>query len=231
MVDFAPPLIRGAIVQLIQDMGFVLPNIVSFQYNPEKVTRAFKPWNPFDADATKRTATATQAAPFDPEETYQFTLEFDATNDIELYNPIAMATGVASRIAAVQKLVMPTAGLIGDLVGAAKALAAKGSPAMTEVKKVPLCLFVMGPGLILPVRVTSLSIEVKEFNSMLYPLMADVTLDLRVLTPDAFRCKNSVANDFAKSAYEFTRLQEDALAIANMANALLDARSMLPLTF
>ena len=231
MVELTPPLMRGAIVQLIQDIGFVFPNIISFQYNPAKVTRAFKPWNPFDTDATKRVATATQAAPFDPEETYQFTLEFDATNDIELKNPIAIATGVASRIAAVQKLVMPTAGLIGDLVGAAKALAAKGSPAMTEVKKLPLALLVMGPGLILPVRVTSVSVEIKEFNSLLYPLMADVALDLRVLTPEAFKCKTSVAGDFAKSAYEFTRLQEDALAIANIANAVLDARSMLPLSF
>ena len=48
---------------------------------------------------------------------------------------------------------------------------------------------------------------------------------------EAFKCKNSVAGDFAKSAYEFTRLQEDALAIANIANAVLDARSMLPLSF
>jgi hypothetical protein len=231
VVDVAPPLIRGAIVQLIQDMGFVAPNIISFQYNPEKVTRSFKPWNPFDTDATKKTATATQAAPFDPEETYQFTLELDATNDIELKNPIALTTGVASRIAAMQKLVMPSAGLIGDLVGAAKALAAKGSPAMAEVKKLPLSLFVMGPGLILPVRVTSISIEVKEFTSFLYPLMADVTLDLRVLTPEAFKCKPTVAEDFAKSAYEFTRLQEDALAIANVVNTVFDARSMLPLSF
>ena len=228
MVDIKPPLMRGAIVQLIEDLGFVAPNIVTFQYNPEKVTRSFKPWNPFDADATKRVATATQAAPFDPEESYQFKLEFDATNDIEIGNPIAMGTGIAARIAAIQKLVMPSQGMIGDLVGAAKALAGKGNPAMTEVRKVPLCLFVLGPGTILPVRITSISIEIQEFNAMLYPLMAEVTLDLRVLTPEAFKCRNSVAGEFAKSAYQFTRLQEDALAILNIANSVADARSMLP---
>ncbi len=228
MVDAKPPLMRGAIVQLIEDLGFIAPNIITFQYNPEKVTRSFKPWNPFDADATKRVATATQAAPFDPEETYQFKLEFDATNDLEIGNPIAVGTGIASRIAAIQKLVMPSNGMIGDLVGAATALTGMSNPAMTEVKKVPLCLFVLGPGLILPVRVTSISIEIKEFTSFLYPLMAEITLDLRVLTPDAFKCKKAVAGEFAKAAYEFTRLQEDALAILNIANSVADARSMLP---
>jgi hypothetical protein len=228
VVELRAPLLRGAIVQLIQDMGFVVPNIITFQYNPEKVTRGFKPWNPFDVDATKRTATATDAAPFDPEETYQFTLELDATDDIEIVNPVAIGTGVASRIAAIQKLVMPSSGLIGDLVGAAKALGNKGNPAMAEVKKLPICLLVMGTGLILPVRVTTISVEVNEYNSFLYPLMAKVTLDLRVLTPEAFKCKETVATSFAKSAYEFTRLQEDALAILNIANVFVDARSMLP---
>ena len=228
MADLKPPLLRGAIVQLIEDLGFVAPNIITFQYNPAKVTRNMKPWNPFEVDPSKRAATASQAAPFDPEETYQFTLELDASNDIDIENPIAIGTGIASRIAALQKLIMPTKGLIGDLVGAAQALAGKQNTAQVEVKKVPLALFVLGAGLILPVRVTSLTVEINEFNALLYPLMANVQLELRVLTPEAFKCKNSVAGDFAKAAYEFTRLQEDALAILNIANSVVDARSMLP---
>ena len=80
----------------------------------------------------------------------------------------------------------------------------------------------------LPVRVTTISIEISEFNAALYPLMAAVTLELRVLTPEAFKCKTTAATEFAKSAYEFTRLQEDALAIANFANALSAAKQLLP---
>jgi hypothetical protein len=223
-----PPLIRGAIVQLVEDVGVVLPNIVPFQYNPAKMTRNFKPWNPFDVDPSNRGAPAPMAAPFDPEETFQISLEFDATNDLEDANPIAMATGVASRIAAIQKLVMPTQGLIGDLVGAAKALAGKALASQSERSKIPLALFVMGPGLILPVRVTTLSIEVNEFTALLYPLMAIVQIEMRVLTPEVFKCKTTFASGLAKSAYEFTRLQEDALAILNFANAVGSARSMLP---
>jgi len=224
----ALPVMRGAIVQLIEELGIVLPNIIPFQYNPQKVTRSFKPWNPFDVDPTKRGAPAPMAAPFDPEETYQFTLELDATDDLEAGNPLALISGVASRIAAIQKLVMPTKGLIGDLVGSAKALANKPLDKQAERTTVPVALLILGLGLILPVRVTSISIEINEFSPLLYPHMANVTLDLRVLTPEAFKCKLTPTTEFAKSAYELTRLQEDGLAILNFTNALTAAGSMLP---
>lgn len=224
----SPPLLRGAIVQLMEDLGVVIPNIIPFQYNPEKVTRSFKPWNPFDVDPAKRASPAPMAAPFDPEETYGFTLELDATNDLEDGNPIALATGIASRIAAIQKLVTPSKGLFGDLIGSAKALAGKALDKQAERTTIPVALLILGPGTLLPVRVTTISIEINEFTALLYPLMANVTLELRVLTPEAFKCKATVATELAKSAYEFTRLQEDALAILNFANAASAAKSMLP---
>jgi len=226
--SLSPPLMRGAIVQLMEELGTVVPNIIPFQYNPAKVTRNFKPWNPFDVDPTKRAAPAPMAAPFDPEETYQFTLELDATDDLEDGNPIAVATGIASRIAAIQKLIMPSKGLFGDLIGSAKALAGKKADPEPQRSKLPIALFILGPGTALPVRITTLSIEITEFNPMLYPLMANVSLELRVLTPDVFKCKGTAAVELARSAYEFTRLQEDALAIANFANAASATKSILP---
>src|SRR5256885_6834921 len=69
---------RGALVQLVPDIVGVVPNIVTFQYNPEKITRGVEPWNPFDVDQTKRGAQAPTVHPYDPEETFSFTLEFDA---------------------------------------------------------------------------------------------------------------------------------------------------------
>ena len=74
----------------------------------------------------------------------------------------------------------------------------------------------------------SISIEINEFSPLLYPHMANVTLDLRVLTPEAFKCKLTPTTESAKSAYELTRLQEDGLAILNFTNALTAAGSMLP---
>lgn len=223
----SPPLLRGAIVQLMEDLGTVIPNIIPFQYNPATMTRSLKPWNPFEVDQTNRGAQAPMVQPYDPEETYKLALELDATNDLEDGNPIAIATGVASRIAAMQKLVEPSQGLFGDLIASAQSLSG-GIEKQATRPSIPVALFIMGPGLILPVRVTSLSIVVKEFTPTLYPHMAEVQLELRVLTPEVFKCRASPAIDLAIAAYDLTRLQEDALAIANFANALTAARSMLP---
>jgi len=110
---------RGALVQLVPDIVGVVPNIVTFQYNPEKITRGVEPWNPFDVDQTKRGAQAPTVQPYDPEETFSFTLEFDAADALEDGNPLAIATGIAGRLAALKKLTLPTKGLIGDLAALA----------------------------------------------------------------------------------------------------------------
>jgi hypothetical protein len=223
----SPPVLRGAIIQLIEELGIVVPNIVPFQYNPASMTRELKPWNPFEVDQAKRGTQSPMVQPYDPEETYKLSLELDATDDLEDGDPIAIATGVASRIAAIQKLTAPSQGLIGDLIGSAQALAG-GVQKQAARPSVPICLLVMGPGLILPVRVTTLSIEIKEFTPALFPHMAQVQMELRVLTPEVFKCKATAATELAIAAYDFTRLGENALAIANFANALKAARSMLP---
>lgn len=230
MADLSPWLVRGALVELAQDIGIVTPNIIPFQYNPAKVTRGLKPWNPFDIDPTKRGATAPMAAPFDPEETFSFSLEFDASDDLDAGNPIALATGIATRLAALQKLVMPTKGLLGDLVGAATALVGSNSDTSSQAQRstLPVTLLILGPGVIFPVRITTLSIEISEYTPLLYPLMATVTLELRVLTPEVFKCKTTAATGLAKAAYQFTRTQEDALAILNIANVVTASLSMLP---
>ncbi|SCX79648.1 hypothetical protein [Nitrosospira sp. Nsp13] len=223
----SPQVLRGAIIQLMEDLGIITPNIIPFQYNPATMTRNLRPWNPFEVDQANRGAQAPMVQPYDPEETYSFTLDLDATDDLEDGDPIAVSTGVASRIAAIQKLIEPSKGLFGDLIASAQSLAGDIERQAARAS-VPIALFVMGPGLILPIRVTSLSIEVKEFTPALYPHMAEIQLELRVLTPEVFKCRRGAAIDLAIAAYDLTRLQEDGLAIANFANSLKAARSMLP---
>ncbi len=225
--SLSPKVMRGALVQLVEDVIGVVPNIIPFQYNPENITRTLEPWNPFEVDQTNRGAQAPTVQPYDPEEKFSFTLELHAADGLEDGDPIVTATGVAARIAALRKLTEPTQGLIGDLVNTAQALA--GGAGETEVRAtVPVTLLVLGPGIILPVRVTEMSVETKEFTPLLYPLHAEVQLGMRVLTPDVFKCRNSVTIDIAIAAYNLTRLQEDALAIANIANAASALRGILP---
>jgi hypothetical protein len=226
----APVVLKGALVQLIEEFGVPIPNIVPFQYNPAKITRGFTPWNPFATSQPNQPGQAPLVQPFDPEEKYTFDLEFDGTEDVEMYNAVAMATGVASRIAALKKLIEPSKGLIGDLVGSAKALAGTAITAQATRPTVPITLLILGTAVIVPVRVTSLSIEMTEFTPLLYPWMAKATIEVQVVTPDAFKCKETSASvGIAKAAYNLTAVQEDALAIANLSNVGTAVASMIPI--
>ena len=91
-----------------------------------------------------------------------------------------------------------------------------------------MVLFVWGPGRILPVRVTSFSVEESLFAPSLHPTQATVSLGLEVLTPDAFKCQKDITADLAVAAFNFTKLQDDTLAAAHIANNLDAVRGLLP---
>lgn len=223
----SPSVTKGALVQLVEDFGIIVPNIIPFQYNPGTMIRTLKPWDPSEVDQTSRGAASPNVQPYDPEEAYKFTLELDATDDQADGDVLAQTTGIASRIAAIQKLTEPSGGLFGDLIASAAALA-NAPTASAERATVPITLLVLGIGVILPIRITNITIEIKEFTPQLYPYMADVQLETKVMTPEVFKCKSGLAIDIATAAYEMTRLQEDALAVLNIANALKSAKSILP---
>lgn len=224
----SPQLIKGAIVQLIEDIVGLVPNIVPFQYNPTQLTHSLQPWNPFEVDPTQRGAQAPNVQPFDPKQSFTLRLELDAADDLENGDPVTQLVGVADRMAALKKLMLPTEGLLGDLVASAQSLLG-GANARAVRPTVPVAFFIWGPGRILPVRVTSYSVEETLFSPLLYPLQATVSLGLEVLTPDVFKCQSSLSADIAVAAYNFTKLQEDALAIAHIAKAAKSIAGMLPL--
>ncbi len=227
----SPKFEKGALVQLVKGLTGVVPNVIPFQYNPERLSHTLTPWNPFEVDQTQRGAQAPTVQPFDPKESFGLTLEIDATNDLEDDNPVAKLVGVADRLAALKKLTLPSEGLAGDLinsaVGAARAIVGKAARQAVR-PTVPVVLFVWGPGRILPVRVTSFSVEETLFSPSLHPIQATVTLGLEVLTPDVFKCQRDITADIAVAAYNFTKLQEDTLAVAHIANNLDAIKGLLP---
>lgn len=227
----SPKFEKGALVQLVKGLLGVVPNVIPFQYNPEKLSHTLTPWNPFEVDQTQRGAQAPTVQPFDPKESFTLTLEIDATDDLEDEKLVAKEAGVADRLAALKKLTLPTEGLIGDLVSSAvaSARALVGKASRQAVRPtVPVVLFVWGPGRIVPVRVTSFSVEETLFSPSLYPIQATVTLGLEVLTPDVFKCQHDITADIAVAAYTLTRLQEDTLAVAHIANNKDAIRGLLP---
>ena len=219
---------KGAFVQLVRNVVGVVPNIVIFQYNPERLTHALTPWNPFETDQTQRGAQAPTVQPFNPRLTFTLAIELDAADDLEDGNPVTAIAGIADRLAALKKLTLPSQGLLGDLIASATALLGGSSSAQAQRPTVPIVLFVWGPGRILPVRITSFSVEETLFSPTLYPLQAKATLGLEVLTPDVFKCQRDPTADIAVAAYNFTKVQEDALAVANIANSARSILGMLP---
>lgn len=214
----SPPLIKGALVQIFEDVvGVALPNIVLFQYNPEKLSWTLTPYDPQAVDQNQRGAQAPLVQPFDPQESVSLTLELDATDGLDEGDPSTYAFGIADRVAALKKLTYPSQGLFGDLLRNANALA--GTPACVVPRpQVPVILFVWGPGRVVPVRVTSFGLEETLYSPTLHPLHASVSLGLEVMTPDMFKCRMSISQKIATAAYSYTRIVEDALAIANIRN-------------
>ena len=225
-IPFVNRLVRGALVQLIPDIIAFIPNIVIFQYNPEKMTRSLTPYSATPATNGGKVMTAPDAQPFNPEEKISFALHLNATEGLSAYNPITMATGVASRIAALRKMVKPTSGMLSDIKGSAMALKNKTSANALSRPSQPMTFLIYGPGLILPVRITTFSVEETLHTPLLYPYDATVTLELSVQTPEQFCCSNIPFKDLAVSAYNLTKLQEDALALANAANGVEDILSL-----
>lgn len=224
----AAKLLNGAFVQLLEDIVGFLPNIVTFQYNPETISRALEPWNPMEVDQADRGSQAPTVQPFDvPERFSGFKLEFDATDGMGVGHPIADTFGVEPQLAALRKLVQASEGLVGDLVASVKDLAGGGGEAKRPT--VAPTLLVLGKRVILPVRITSFSVEETMHSPQLYPIMATVTLDMEVMTPDMFRCTASPAGKIATAAYQFTRLQEDAAALLNIGNMPSAISAVVPL--
>jgi len=264
----SPLLLKGALIYFGAPMLIPIPNIIVFQYNPETMSRTLTPWQLPQRELTSEFAgqgaaqqinvsraaltaaqTVSLSQPYDPAETFSLVLELDATDALEHpeMHPVAVATGVADRLAAVEMLMYPPGdsllgGLLGSVAGAvsfsAGGLSVGGASAafntQLQAKSVPVVLFFWGPGRIVPVRITSLSIEEQQYSPLLYPVRAKATLGVRVLDLDDLvqvsgDPATGAAVDIAKACYLFTRGQKEALAMANLANSVESIVGMLPL--
>jgi hypothetical protein len=223
----SPKLQKGAIVQLVEGFGLPLPNIIPFQYNPESMTRTLTPWNPVSSGESGQSLNAPQAQPFDPQESISLSLELDASDDLGEKAVIPGMFGVADRIAALEKLLLPENTPLGAVVAAVSSLFGGGSEPPKRAQ-VSVTLFVWGLGRILPVRITSFSIEEQHFLPSLFPTHAKVSLAMTVVPPDAFRCESGESVKLAKAVYELHSKTRDVLAIAHIVNTADELMSVLP---
>jgi hypothetical protein len=249
----SPRLLKGAIIQFSAPMLVPIPNIIIFQYNPETLSRTLSPWLPTERgsdDSGTSPKTDAQKAPvdiqpYDPEEDFSVALELDATDALEdpLSHPIALISGVADRIAALEMLLYPPeesafGGVLNVSVdisigGGGLSVGAKAEIKKAERKSVPIVLFFWGPGRIVPVRIKSFSVEEQAFSPILYPIRAKVTVGMRVLSESDLRNiddkqAKTASVKIAKACYKFTRAQKEVLAMANVANSVESIMGMLP---
>lgn len=236
----APKILKGAFVRLDESGIGAVPQIIAFQYNPESLTRKLKPYEkPPDKEGEQQDVTA-RAAPYDPEEEMDVVISFDATDDLEdpATHPQAVLTGVADRIAALEMLMYPSTatGLLTSAVGALAGAIGIGSDAEVPTNaEVPVVLFAWGPGRVLPVKITTFSVEEQAFNSALYPIRAKVTVGIKVLTDDYFTSKQRTDSDtltpaesIACAAYRLATTQKQGLAAANVAHGVESLLATLP---
>jgi hypothetical protein len=220
----SPKLSKGALVQLTDDPIDAAPLTIPFQYNPQTVTRTLTPWNPFEVSETGRGQLAPTAQPFDPKEQITLEIELDASDKLEDDDDNAKAFGVADRIAAIEQLLMPQQGALDQLLSE---FPVESGIKPAERATVPVLLFAWGPGRLLPVRITSYSVEEQMFLPNLEPLMAKISLGLEVLTPDVFKCQTGPAVDFAVAVYRKYRLDQSRRASRHTAQNVEAGRALL----
>lgn len=238
--------LKGALVSFMPTFIGSLPNVIVFQYNPDSITHAWTPAGKADQAAAPKAGVDPTAADGIPGESFSFKLSLDANDMIadSGSNPIAAglatASGLYTRLAALELLQYPAGALGGSgLVGSVSAaissagLSLPGSGQNTTVPRaeVPTVLFVWGPQRIVPVRVTDLSTTETLYDAALNPIHAEVSMTLRVLTPDEITGMTGEMQQVAQAAYVYSQGLRQAQAVANLGDAAASIVGMLPNPF
>jgi hypothetical protein len=204
--------LKGAFINLGAGLLGALPNIIIFQFNPDRVSRTPKLVQPPAPPKGSGSVDSTQQ-PGDPSESYSFTLKLDASDQLAQGNPIAAASGILPTLSALELLMIPTAALKPDL----SALLGGGSSSSYKLTPVKLSsiLFFWGPFRIFPVTIDSLSISETEYDPLLNPIRAEVSVSLTVLTPNQL----DPGAVLASGAYNYSQGVKQVMAALNLANA------------
>jgi len=220
-------LLRGALIEYGTSLIGPIPNVVIFQFNPESLSRTLQ-IPPRPTGATQRETTQAGEKTF---EKITFKAHFSAANMLDEGKVLAELFGIGPQLAALEKMVLPSA-KIGGLLGAAidaigDALGGGGDDAPAQPiprETYPRILFIWGLTRVLPVTIDSMSISELEYDSILNPLRAEVDITLSVIAVDD--CSDDV---LAKGALEYSTIAKEAQAIANLANTAEQIVELIPL--
>ncbi len=229
--------LKGGLIEFTETFPLPIPNVIIFQYNPETMTHGWTPAT--TSPSTPGQSSNPLAITGQPQEQFSFTLAMDSNDTIADGNAVvaglAEVSGLYTRLAALEMLLFPTAPPGGGLIGSVTAaLGIGGGSSSNPTQQVPAAqlptvLFVWGPGRIVPVRVTALSITEKLYDAtLLNPIHVEAQITLKVLTQDELKYVDGPLGTLANMAYSYSQGLREALAIANIANAVTSIVGMLP---
>jgi hypothetical protein len=197
MSNISPRLQKGAILSVDATLGVPLGTI-SFQYNPESITRSIRPQTV--GDQPDRTEVLRLTGP--PIETISCTIEIDATDRLAAGDSNAQTFGIQPQLAALEVLVYPpSARLIVN-----EALTLLGTIEILPMES-NLTLFAWSKSRITPVRITEMEITEEAFDPQLNPIRAKVRLGMRVLNVNDVGFLNP-----AGALYMVYQVQKEGLA-------------------
>ena len=174
----SPRLLKGAIIGI--DKSNPLASVIIFQYNPAKMTRKISTGN--TSEGTTEEVTRTSGA---PHETIDLDIEIDATDQLEKAESPAVSMGIYPQLSALEMLLYPkSAGIIVN-----RALMATGTLEVAP-PEAPLTLFIWGVKRVVPIRLTQFTISEEAFDAKLNPILAKVTVAMRVLSYNDFTTSN-----------------------------------------
>jgi hypothetical protein len=218
--------LKGALIEYGSDFLGPIPNVVIFQFNPEKLSRTIEiPPRPVNA-TTRETSQAGEP----PYERFTVEAQFSAADQRDSSNPIGLTMGVGPQLAALEAMVYPVAtpgGIIGAAVDAIGSLlgASSGPDPTQTVPRVqsPKILFIWGLTRVVPVIVESMTINEVQYDFLLNPEEATVSIGLAIVTP----C-NCCDDKIASGALAYTKMAQDTLATVNLANTVSQVAALIP---
>jgi hypothetical protein len=168
----SPKLPKGAIVAVDTKTGKIV-STVSFQYNPESLTRTLESQVAEGANTAREEALRLEGAPI---ETFKVDIEFDATDKLETGDATTIEFGIYPQLSALETLIYPKSSTVVQNME-------RANSGMLEIipTQAPMTLLVWGKNRVLPVRLTDFSITEDAYDINLNPIRAKVSLGLRVL--------------------------------------------------
>ncbi|WHZ26493.1 MAG: hypothetical protein OJF51_001288 [Nitrospira sp.] len=173
----SPQLLKAGLILLDSDSG-AIHRIITLQYNPETLTRTLAV-QAVGSDTADRSQALRLKGP--PVETIKLEASIDATDQLEFpdQNQTTTKLGIRPQLAAIETIIYPPSSLLQSN----NQLAQLGTLEIVPMQA-PLVLFSLGRTYLAPVRITDFSIVEEAYDPNLNPILAKVSLGLRVLSID-----------------------------------------------